>query len=85
MVELTGKMVNIEISDTGPGISTESVEKVFEPFYTTKEKGTGLGLSIVYSIIKKHGGDITLDSKQGKGTCFNITLPVESTGDYHVT
>lgn len=83
MVKLVGEMVNIELSDTGPGISAENAEKIFEPFFTTKDRGTGLGLSIVYGIIKKHGGDIKLESKAGRGTCFKIVLPVESRGDYH--
>ncbi|QWR76647.1 ATP-binding protein [Candidatus Magnetomonas plexicatena] len=85
MVKLIGEMVSIEISDTGPGISAENAEKIFEPFYTTKDRGTGLGLSIVYGIIKKHGGDITLEPKAGHGTCFKIVLPLESKGEYHAS
>ena len=67
--------VVITVSDSGSGVPQESIEKIFEPFYTTKDKGTGLGLAIVYNIIKKHNGDITIESEAGKGTTFTITLP----------
>jgi len=67
----------VEVSDTGKGIPPESVDKIFEPFFTTKDKGTGLGLAIVYNIVKKHGGDITVESEEGKGTVFTITLPAK--------
>jgi signal transduction histidine kinase len=65
----------ITVSDSGKGIPRESVEKIFEPFFTTKDKGTGLGLAIVFNIIRKHNGDITVESEEGKGTTFTITLP----------
>jgi signal transduction histidine kinase len=70
--------VFVAISDTGSGISPENQDRIFEPFYTTKEvgKGTGLGLSITYDIIKKHQGDITVESELGKGTTFTIRLPL---------
>lgn len=68
--------VVIRVSDTGKGIPRESQDKIFEPFYTTKDRGTGLGLAIVYNIIKKHGGDIAVESVEGKGTTFTITLPI---------
>jgi signal transduction histidine kinase len=69
------KSVTITVSDSGRGIPRESIEKIFEPFFTTKDKGTGLGLAIVYNIIKKHNGDITVESEEGKGTTFTVTLP----------
>lgn len=69
------KNVRIRLSDTGHGISRDAVEKIFEPFYTTKDKGTGLGLAIVFNIIQKHSGEITVDSEEGRGTRFIITLP----------
>ncbi len=66
--------VEITISDTGRGISKKDLEHVFDPFFTTKETGTGLGMSIVYGIIKEHGGDITVQSEEGKGTILRIKL-----------
>lgn len=70
--------IHVSISDTGSGISPENLPKLFEPFFTTKKvgKGTGLGLSISYDIVKKHEGDITVDSEIGRGTTFTIQLPV---------
>lgn len=69
--------VYISISDTGAGIPENKLNRIFEPFYTTKEvgKGTGLGLSISYDIIKLHDGDISVESKIGEGTTFTIRLP----------
>ncbi len=70
----------ISFSDTGPGISREHLSKLFDPFFTTKEtgKGTGLGLAISYGIIQGHGGDIKVESEEGKGATFRVKLPVES-------
>lgn len=67
----------ISINDTGCGIKKENLNKIFDPFYTTKPagKGTGLGLSISYGIIQQHGGYIECESEEGKGTTFNIFLP----------
>ncbi len=72
----------VEISDTGVGIPEENLRKVFNPFFTTKEvgEGTGLGLAISYGIIKKHGGEISLQSAEGKGTRCIITLPADGAG-----
>lgn len=72
------KQIYISIKDTGLGMSPETVEQIFDPFYTTKAigKGTGLGLSISYGIIQKHGGDILVHSELGKGTEFKIILPI---------
>jgi two-component system cell cycle sensor histidine kinase/response regulator CckA len=69
--------VRIDISDTGTGIPADIVDKIFEPFFSTKEvgKGTGLGLSTVYGIVKQTGGFIYVDSEAGKGTSFHIFLP----------
>lgn len=67
----------VEVSDTGKGIAPEHINKIFDPFFTTKPvgKGTGLGLSVSYNIIKKHSGEIRLDSRIGEGTTFRIVLP----------
>ncbi|HWW47115.1 MAG TPA: PAS domain-containing protein [Xanthobacteraceae bacterium] len=69
--------VRIDIIDTGTGIPPEIVEKIFEPFFSTKEvgKGTGLGLSTVYGIIKQTGGFVYVDSREGEGTSFHIFIP----------
>ncbi|OGT42946.1 MAG: hypothetical protein A3F13_07980 [Gammaproteobacteria bacterium RIFCSPHIGHO2_12_FULL_40_19] len=71
------KYCKLEISDTGHGMDQATMERVYEPFFTTKEvgKGSGLGLSIVHSIIKEHRGEILLNSQLGHGTTFTILLP----------
>ncbi|MBX3085737.1 MAG: response regulator [Anaerolineae bacterium] len=66
----------ITVQDTGHGIPKDALQKVFDPFFTTKPSGTGLGLSVSHSIIEGHGGDITVESKVGKGTIFTIKLPL---------
>lgn len=68
--------VQVKISDSGQGISKENVEKIFLPFFTTKEKGTGLGLALVHKIILSHSGQISVESTEGKGTVFTVALPV---------
>ena len=75
--------VYIAISDTGCGIKPEHLNKIFEPFFTTKPvgKGTGLGLAMSYNIIKKHGGEILVESEPGKGSTFTIKLPIEPEQD----
>ena len=77
--EENGKVL-ISIADTGCGIKEEHLEMIYEPFFTTKSvgKGTGLGLSVSYGIIRKHGGIMKAESKEGEGTTFTITLPVVS-------
>ena len=73
------KKAILSIEDTGIGISGENISKTFMPFFTTKDvgEGTGLGLSVVYGIIKNHDGDIKVSSEPGKGTIFEICLPLE--------
>lgn len=69
------KFVDIEVADTGAGIPAENLEKIFEPYFSTKDTGTGLGLAIVHKIVDIHGGTITVDSKTGEGTKFTVRLP----------
>jgi signal transduction histidine kinase len=73
------KGVLIQLRDTGTGISKENLERVFDPFFTTrsKEGGTGLGLSVSYGIVVDHGGDIEVESEVGKGSTFSVWLPCE--------
>lgn len=73
----TGDYIRITIRDTGIGMDREIQQRVFEPFFTTQEtaKGTGLGLASVYSIVKNHGGNVTVHSKKGVGTTFTIYIP----------
>jgi signal transduction histidine kinase len=68
--------VELSVSDTGPGIPPEDVDKVFEPLYSTKAFGVGLGLPLVRQIIEQHGGGIELDSGAGPGARFVIWLPL---------
>lgn len=70
------RMVEICVRDTGDGIDANSLAKIFNPFFTTKEKGTGLGLSVAYSIVESYGGAIEVESAAGKGTTFRVLLPV---------
>lgn len=72
-----GRYVVLSISDTGCGIDPAIMDKIFEPYFTTKGqgKGTGLGLSVVYGLVKEHGGEIKVDSEIGKGTTFDVYLP----------
>jgi len=71
--------VLIIITDNGPGIASEVLDKIFDPFFSTKEpgEGTGLGLSVSYGIIQEHNGEIKVRSTQNKGTCFTVILPIE--------
>lgn len=73
-----GEAVKITVKDNGKGIETELINRVFDPFFTTKStaKGTGLGLSMVYGFVRQSGGEISVNSKVGKGTTFNIILPL---------
>lgn len=73
-----GDYVTVKVQDEGTGIAADKLQKVFEPFYTTKRtgEGTGLGLSTAYGIIKQTGGFIFVDSPPGEGTCFTLYLPV---------
>jgi two-component system NtrC family sensor kinase len=75
----TGRLI---VTDNGCGIAPENLGRVFDPFFTTKgsDRGSGLGLSICFSIVRQHGGDIWVESQPDAGTCFTVSLPLESTG-----
>jgi|GEM_PF-660720 len=82
--ELTdGSYIRIHVQDTGTGIQPENLERIFEPYFTTKGplEGTGLGLPVVQGIVRSHGGAIVYASEPGKGTTFDVYLPVASTND----
>ncbi len=85
-VEITtrvdGNRIVVDVADTGHGIPQSVMARIFDPFFTTKPvgKGTGLGLSICYGIIKKMGGDITVNSAVGIGTAFHVHLPLPREG-----
>ena len=72
-----GQHIKITVRDTGHGMEPAVMERIFEPYYTTKEpgKGTGLGLSVIHGIVKNHGGDVTVNSKPGSGTTFCVYIP----------
>jgi two-component system sensor histidine kinase HydH len=65
----------VSIGDTGGGIAPSSVGKIFQPYYSTKEDGNGLGLHVVQRIVRAHGGEIILESAEGKGLVFTIRIP----------
>jgi signal transduction histidine kinase len=75
------EFIVVEIEDTGCGIPDENLDKIFEPFFSTKKEGTGLGLAVSYGIIRNHQGSIKADSEKGKRTRFRITLPVLNNGN----
>ncbi len=77
--------IRIEISDTGPGIEEEAMDKIFRPFFTTKPKGTGLGLAISKQLIERHGGDIRVSNNSGRGTAFTIVLPLKQSAEEQIT
>lgn len=70
-----GEYVRIDVADTGVGISSEHLQRIFEPYFTTKQRGSGLGLTTAYSIVRNHGGTIAADSVRNKGSTFYIYLP----------
>ncbi len=75
---VTGDYLKITVSDTGPGIDPKIIDRIFDPYFTTKDvgKGSGMGLSVVHGIVKNHNGAIDVESELGKGTNFNILFPV---------
>jgi len=71
----TAQFVTVEVSDTGPGIKPDNLASIFEPYFSTKETGTGLGLAIVQKIVEAHNGTIDVESNEGSGTAFTVSLP----------
>jgi signal transduction histidine kinase len=78
--DTTESFVQIEIRDTGMGIPKENLEKIFDPFFSTRPEGSGLGLAISHQIIHEHGGFINVESEVGKGTSFKVHLPLKPGG-----
>ena len=78
LTDTVDSKIEIIVQDTGVGISSENIQKIYDPFFTTKAagKGTGLGLSVSYGIVQEHGGNISVDSKPGIGTSFKLELPL---------
>jgi PAS domain S-box-containing protein len=74
-----GPYVRISVTDQGTGISEQHLSRIFDPYFTTKQTGSGLGLATAYSIIKSHGGHISVDAKLGRGSTFNVYLPASLT------
>lgn len=78
------KAISVEIQDNGQGIPSDSLEKIFSPFYTTRKEGSGLGLFLAYQIVAKHGGAIFVESELGTGSVFKVYLPVNKNKDIKV-
>ena len=76
-VDSADDMVNIFIEDSGPGIAADLMDKIWDPFFTTKDKGTGLGLGIVKNIVKSHAGRVAIENLSTRGTRVVIALPVK--------
>ena len=74
--QATNRFIWVDIADEGAGIREADLPQIFSPFFTTKTNGTGLGLAICYRIIKEHGGTIRVESAEGKGSAFKVSLMV---------
>jgi two-component system, NtrC family, sensor histidine kinase HydH len=74
---IKGDLLGIEVIDTGCGIAPSNYDRMFRPYFTTKKKGTGMGLPMVRRIVEEHGGQITFESEEGKGTRFLVLLPID--------
>ena len=77
--ENDGRNILVSVSDSGPGLDTATLDRIFEPFYSTKQGGMGIGLSICRSIIEAHEGRIWARQNDGRGSTFQFTLPVTKT------
>jgi len=73
--EMAEGQLRIRFADTGQGIPQENLERIFNPFFTTRQEGTGLGLAITHRIVQGHGGRIEVQSRLGEGTMFTVVLP----------
>lgn len=83
VVTMNGDKVSVRVSDTGSGIAQEHIQRIYDPFFTTKtappagqNRGTGLGLSVSYGIIQEHAGKIRVESRAGEGTTFTLDFPL---------
>ncbi len=76
-----GNEVKISVQDNGPGIAPELQQKIMEPFFTTRSQGTGLGLAVVQMVARAHNGRLELESSEGEGACFTLSIPVADTGN----
>ncbi|MCC6464123.1 MAG: GHKL domain-containing protein [Planctomycetes bacterium] len=74
---IKGDLLGLEVTDTGCGIAAANRDRMFRPYFTTKKGGTGMGLAMVQRIVQEHGGQITFESEEGKGTRFIVLLPVD--------
>jgi signal transduction histidine kinase len=77
--------IQIEMADSGKGVDEEVMEKIFNPFFTTKPRGTGLGLAITKQLMEQHGGDIRVSNNPGSGTTFRIVLPLKKPEEAQLT
>jgi signal transduction histidine kinase len=75
---LNNENINVTFEDNGQGIPSDEIEKIFDPFYTTKDEGTGLGLSFIFQVITAHNGDVDVESRIGEGAKFTIKLPINT-------
>ena len=78
-----GKYIRVVMQDEGTGIDPKHLDRIFDPYFSTKQTGSGLGLATVFSIIQKHGGHITVDSQLGKGATFTLYLPASESRQFH--
>jgi signal transduction histidine kinase len=83
VIEPHGRILAVRVTDSGPGIAPSQVERIFQPFFTTKGEGSGLGLAIVKRIVEEHGGWITVQSPEGRGACFTMVFPYEGERGWH--